>query len=372
MLLSFFRSFIKALFFPNRRGYSIRGFWGEIKHFNKYGEQIGYSVKSFWGGRKRYDMSGRLISYTVRNFWGGYNTYDANGNLIRKSYRNFWGGYTTYNRFGKKIMESYRSFWGGMNHFDIEDSDSGETFVFEKRKRTKATQNNMTTIHESDNGVVSRPSSNYNSSKVKNEYSRVKKAETKEKKMPYEHGVSHSGDVRHTGKWSSETTTENTINRNKEKADINELFQQHIDKSIPFYESLDELSETYNDYGEGIKILAFAYDDLKEFPAYVQNIGDKLSISPLIRNVQSFTIDKDEIYDARKETVEGLEMNVVDNEFASFCASKIVNDFGNLFPEYEYKNDGMARIQYEFKCGLIITENSWLNMKEAFCVETED
>lgn len=68
MLLNFLRIFLKEMLFPNRRGYSLRGFWGEIKHFNKYGVQIGYSVKSFWGGRKRYDMSGKLISYTVRNF----------------------------------------------------------------------------------------------------------------------------------------------------------------------------------------------------------------------------------------------------------------------------------------------------------------
>ena len=28
-----------------KSGYSLRGFFGEIKHFNKHGVQIGYSLK---------------------------------------------------------------------------------------------------------------------------------------------------------------------------------------------------------------------------------------------------------------------------------------------------------------------------------------
>ena len=73
------------LFKERKTGYSIRGFWGQLKHYNKDGVQIGYTVRGFWGQRKRYDMNGNLLHYTVRNFWGGYNTYDPQGNLVESS-----------------------------------------------------------------------------------------------------------------------------------------------------------------------------------------------------------------------------------------------------------------------------------------------
>lgn len=341
MFWDFLRRFLKGWFFTNRRGYSLRGFWGEIKHYNKDGVQIGYSVKSFWGGRKRYDMSGKLISYTVRNFWGGYNTYDADGNLIRKSYRNFWGGYNTYDRAGKKIIESYQSFWGGMNHFDVEDSNSAETFICEQRNKTREKQNvfikSVSEINVKSNTISTRKD---NVSSVKNEHEQVRAARTQVKEDKEIKGVITSH-------------TDSTC-------------KQHIDKPIPFYESLSELDEEENDDINGVKILVFSYKDLKEFPAYVYGVGEKINVSPLIRNVLPFAVDRSEIPEANKKLVEGLEMDEVDREFMSFCASKMVNEFGDLFPEYEYKSDGLARVQYEFKCGLIITENSWIKLMEVF------
>ena len=133
-LVRFLKALLKGC---PKSGYSIKGFWGQIKHFNKHGVQIGYTVKGFWGQRKRYDMNGNLKSVSWKNFWGGYNTYDADGNLIRRSYRNLWGGYHTYNRAGKKIQGSYRNFWDGMNHYDVENSDSGEIFIVEKRATSR-------------------------------------------------------------------------------------------------------------------------------------------------------------------------------------------------------------------------------------------
>ena len=249
MFWSFLRSFLKGWFFPKRRGYSLRGFWGEIRHFDKNGVQIGYSVKSFWGGRKRYDMNGNLISYTLRNFGGGYNTYDANGNLIRKSYRNFWGGYNTYNRAGKKIMESYQSFWRGMNHFDVEASDSKETYVFEKHTRTKVTQN-APVKNVSNNSTGCNSSQNHSLSAVKSEHEKAHTTKLKEKKSKEDKGSisvqfesTHNCDTRCTSRVSSLATTDHIESSASQKADLSKLFQQHIDKSIPFYESLTELSE---------------------------------------------------------------------------------------------------------------------------------
>lgn len=374
MFWDFLRRFIKGWFFPNRRGYSLRGFWGEIKHFNKYGVQIGYSVKSFWGGRKRYDMNGNLISYTVRNFWGGYDTYDANGNLIRKSYRNFWGGYNTYNRAGKKIMESYQSFWGGMNHFDVEDSDSTETYLFEKRSHTSSQRKTPSTSVTSQQSVPLNSSSGKKSNAVNSNRGTVRTPSTSAKTMTQKAVDNHSsktdsvrsGERTYEGWGHTYQTTEPVTSVQNKKVDFNSLFQQHIDKTIPFYESVSEFCEKQNADKDGVNILAFSYEGLKEFPAYVYKLENKVSVSPLIKNVPAFTFDKNEIVEAQRKFMEGLDMSVVDNEFASFCASKMITEFDGLFPEYEYRNDGLARAQYELKCGLVITENSWLKLNEKF------
>lgn len=374
MFWNFLRRFIKGWFFPNRRGYSLRGFWGQIKHFNKDGVQIGYSVKSFWGGRKRYDMNGRLISYTVRNFWGGYNTYDANGVLIRKSYRNFWGGYNTYNRAGKKIMESYQSFWGGMNHFDVEDSNSTETYLFEKRSYTKPQRNapTMSVTLQKPSAENSDSGKKYNTTNVKRETVCTSNTSAKIKRQEaVESNSSKTDSVRNGertyGSWERPCrATEPTSSVQNKKVDYSNLFQQQIDKTIPFYESVSEFCEKQDTNEGGVKILAFSYEGLREFPAYANGLGDKVNVSPLIKNVPAFTFDKHEITEAQRKVMEGLDMSVVDNEFASFCASKMITEFDDLFPEYEYKNDGIARAQYELKCGLVITENSWLKLAETF------
>lgn len=374
MFWDFLRRFIKGWFFPNRRGYSLRGFWGEIKHFNKYGVQIGYSVKSFWGGRKRYDMNGNLISYTVRNFWGGYNTYDANGNLIRKSYRNFWGGYNTYNRAGKKIMESYQSFWGGMNHFDVEDSDSTETYLFEKRSYTSSQRKSSITSVTSQKTVPlnsnfgkksNATNSNRGTVRTPNASAKTTTQEAVDNNSSKTHSIRNAERTYRSWEHTYQTTEPSTSVQNR-NVDYNSLFQQQIDKTIPFYESVSEFCAKQDTNEEGVKILAFSYDGLKEFPAYAYELGEKVSVSPLIKNVPAFTFEKNEIVEAQRKVMEGLDMSVVDNEFASFCASKMITEFDGLFPEYEYKNDGIARVQYELKCGLVITENSWLKLKEMF------
>lgn len=374
MFWNFLRRFIKGWFFPNRRGYSLRGFWGQIKHFNKDGVQIGYSVKSFWGGRKRYDMNGRLISYTVRNFWGGYNTYDANGVLIRKSYRNFWGGYNTYNRAGKKIMESYQSFWGGMNHLDVEDSHSAETYLFEKRSYTKPQRNTptMSVTSQKPSAENSDSGKKYNTTNVKratvstsNTSAKIKRQEAVESSSSKTDSVRNG--ERNYGSWERPCrATEPTSSAQNKKVDYSNLFQQQIDKTIPFYESVSEFCEKQDTNEDGVKILAFSYEGLKEFPAYAYELGDKVSVSPLIKNIPAFTFDKNEIIEARRKVMDGLDMSVVDNEFASFCASKMITEFDDLFPEYEYRNDGIARAQYELKSGLVITEKSWLKLAETF------
>ena len=40
---------------------------------------------------------------------------------------------------------------------------------------------------------------------------------------------------------------------------------------------------------------------------------------------------------------------------------------GKLFGMYFFAADGMERVQYELKSGLILTENSWIKLKEEYC-----
>ena len=61
-----------------------------------------------------------------------------------------------------------------------------------------------------------------------------------------------------------------------------------------------------------------------------------------------------------------LEMNVVDNEFVSCAVSEIGQEFEDLLPEYEIGSNGISRKQYEFDCGLIITEMSMKGIKRLF------
>lgn len=275
-----FLKLFKYLFKGRKSGYSLKGFWGETKHFNKDGVQIGYSVKGFWGGRKRYDMDGNLISYTLKSFWGGYDTYDAEGNLIRRSRRNVLGGYNTYDKNANKKYESYRNFWEGMTHIDVEE--------------------------ESD----------YNEKAV----------EVKEHKSTKPKKVAKADEVK--------SHDEKILNQ----------FVDHISNG-----------KSPKDY---VKILVFEYQDLKEFPALVYKENDEIIVEPQIVDAVAFKIPYEQIRNAKLVTIEGLGMDAADNEFIACVTSKIGSEFEDLLPEYYVESDGISRTQYEFECGLVITERS--------------
>lgn len=375
MFLHFIRRLIRAFRYPNRTSYSIRWFFGKILYYDKNGVQIGYSVRRFWSGRKRYDMNDNLISYTRRNFWGGYDTYDANDNLISRSYRNFGGGYTTYDPQGKKMRESYPSFWGGMNYFDVDGSGLTESFTYKKHNSSRLKLQSLTenklaqanTIKSSARKKITPHNYNQRITHAQRIPTKTeKKEETREcrtstSNSTYKEQYSHGSQKRLS---QSKETPANDVNK---KIDYNSLFKQNIDKTIQFYETLSDCYEEQKNIDASVKILAFSYEKLSEFPACAYKIGDKVQVSPLIKNTSAFTFDISEISEADKKIVEGLDMVVIDNEFASLCGSKLITEFDDLFPEYEYKSDGIARVQYEMSCGLVITEKSWLKLVEAFC-----
>lgn len=344
-------------FRPHKHGYSIKGFWGQTKHFNKEGIQIGYTIRGFWGERKRYDMNHNLISVSWRNFWGGYNTYDANGNLITRSRRNFGGGFTTVDREGRGVMRTYEAMRDDFDRLDVDDCD---IMVHVEPKEPKYAR------PKTDNRKISGSSSKYsgtdtqsNASKSSSKMVIVKAPSENKETEP----VSRGNDVKRQYKESTNSKN-TTFEPSKAMKNLEELHQQTIDKTVTYdykKEYVDLQGEEY------VRILAFSYGELKEFPAIVTEKGEKLIVAPVLKGASSFEFDKKEIQSAQKKVRKDLDMSVVDNEFVNLSASSIFAEFEELFPDYMFASDGMERVQYELKCGLIVTENSWIKLTEKFC-----
>lgn len=353
------------LFRTRRSGYSIKGFWGQIKHYNKEHVQIGYSVKAFFGGRRRYNMEGKLVSYTVKNFWGGYNTYDADGNLIRRSYKNLFGGYTTYNRNGKKISESYKAFWGGMNHFDVENPDVDEIIV-PVRRRDRSIKESRGGLDNTKRYQISKDNESSNSTQSVGKTSSSRATQ----------GTRSANSSRNT-KSTSATKSVDEVQRIHELTVMRDIEQYYnnqssniiIDDKVEFYSSVDEYIKERNnkfaDIENYMKILVISNGDMKGFPAIVYKKGSVLVVEAIIKNHQGglgkmigVEINEDEINNGRCTTV-SLDDKKMNNEFATLKVSEIAKEYEQLMPDYEFDFDGYLREQYELPCGLVITSKSY-------------
>ena len=345
---------LKKLFSGRKTGYSIKGFWGQIKHYNKDGVQIGYTVKWFWGVRRRYDMNGNLVSYSVKTFWGGRNTYDAQGNLISRSSKNILGGYNTYDKHGKKIGHSYKNFGDGYTHYEVDEDTGDSSFTYksepvrtwldsvsatpiqtksEPKKHIESTQpKQVSTIQPKEYKPYIYHSTNETAPKTKEEEAPVIPANSEESKKDYEKYVAFNG--------------------------------QDIDRNVAYYNSVAEYLEENESIGQHAKILAFEYQGLKEFPAIVYVVGDVVRVVPLIRHANAFEFSVLELAEAKTVGVADLDMSTVDNEFVTFGISVLAKEFEALYPDYQFGGDGMCRMQCEFACGLIVTEKSLEEMRE--------
>ncbi len=339
-MFGFLRIFWNGFFKTRRHGYTLRGFWGEKKHYNKDGIQTGYSVKGFWGGWKRYDMDGNLISYTLRNFWGGYDTYDADGNLKRKSRRNFWGGFHTYTPNGEKVIESYRSFWGGVDHYEVDQPAQNTGVADETSTATVRTQKEVaqhtTQVHATQSSQVTPlPSA-----------TRDAIPQTSDRELiPQEPAI------------CIEKFEETHLHESSE--DYNDLLREIDNTGAGKYELKESSRET-----NSVNLLVFSYGEHKGFPARAYVNADSIEIEPLIKGERMFTFHKGEIARANRRMVDNLDMMDIEDEFSALNGSALLPEFEELFPEYEYGTNGVTRAQYELECGLIITENSWLKLCE--------
>lgn len=363
--------YIRYLFKGRKTGYSLKGFWGETKYYNKDNVQIGYSVKGFWGGRKRYDMNGNLVSYTLKSFWGGYNTYDANGNLIRRSRKNFWGGYNTYDRNGKKTHESYRNFWGGMNHFNVENPDPYETVVKGKKGTLTKTNIGVTkttgSVKPSTNHILEHkakpvterpyvaPVSSRPVTAVKEDKPVEKKAA--ESVSPIVKTIKQEEPVKKA--WDEEHEGVDVVSYAKDAFSKGGMA---CDES-GYYQSVEEYVKE-NEIERYVKLLVFRYRSMKEFPAVAYIRGNMMRVEPLTVGAEAFEVPLYEVKTAREEHVTDVEMSALDDEFLSCCKSSLGKQFEDLLPDYMFGGNGVYRSQYVFACGMVITKKSMEELRK--------
>ena len=349
--MSLFR-WLKSLFNGRKTGYSIKGFWGQIKHYNKDGVQIGYTVKWFWDTRRRYDMEGNLVSYSVKNFWGGRNTYDAQGNLISRSRKNIFGGYNTYDKNWKKIGESYKNFADGYIHYEVDEPTSDSLYVdkFES-VRTDSSSVSTTSIQIKTEpkkpAEIKQPNPTYNAS-------------SKERAV-----VTHSAGSCSSPKPQEEPVIAMNPEESRKAYEKYVAFKgQDIDKTVEYYGSIAEYLVENESIGQNAKVLAFGYQGLKEFQAIAYVVGDTVKVVPLIRHANAFEFPVSELAEAKTVEVADLDMSAIDNEFVTFGISGLAKEFEELYPDYQFGGDGMCRTQCELPCGLIVTEMSLNKMRE--------
>ena len=60
-----------------KKGYSERGLFGQINHYDAHGKKIGVSRPGFLGGMNHYDSKGRKTGYSGVPFiyWGSLKDY---------------------------------------------------------------------------------------------------------------------------------------------------------------------------------------------------------------------------------------------------------------------------------------------------------
>ena len=349
--MSLFR-WLKRLFSGRKTGYSIKGFWGQTKHYNRDGVQIGYTVKWFWGVRRRYDMNGNLVSYSVKNFWGGRNTYDAQGNLISRSRKNIFGGYNIYDKKGKKIGESYKNIWDGYTHYDVDEPTSDSSYTYEYEP-------------------ASPRSVSVSVAPIQKKTEPKKQEQEKQPKSTYRDSAKERTKSTDSARNYSESKTQEELVIPQNSEESRKAYEkyvafngQDIDRTVEYYGSIAEYLVENESIGQNAKVLAFGYQGLKEFPAIAYVVGETVKVVPLIRHANAFEFPVSELAEAQTVEVADLDMSAIDNEFVTFGISGLAKEFEELYPDYQFGGDGMCRTQCELPCGLVVTEMSLNKMRE--------
>lgn len=108
----------------SKKGYSQRGLFGDINHYDENGKKIGESRPGLFGGYTNYDAKGNKVGRSDPGLFGSYNHYDNHGKKTGHSDPSFFGSYKHYDSKNKSTGSSDPNLMGGYNH-----SSSGGCYV---------------------------------------------------------------------------------------------------------------------------------------------------------------------------------------------------------------------------------------------------
>jgi len=318
------RGFLSGLFkvaIGKKTGYTRKGFWGQTIYYNKDGERKGWSRKNFWGGRNRYNNDNELTSYTLRNFGGGYDTYDPQGNRIKRSRKNFWGGYNTYDLDDNLETQTLKNHLGGVNIYDAKEN---ENTMSAKPKSKAGTGADTFRVPSSTASQMTFTAKQFNDPSVKNSV-------------------------------KSQAETVRNVN--------DFIPKQVIDNKISLFDSIEEGIAYHQIPLKFVKIVAYQYEDMKEFPALCYVEDDYICAAPMMRDSIVFRFFKTDVAAAKMLTA-AISYEQIENEFLALCTSRLNSDFESLLPEYEFDGLDGKVLMYELPCGLKITGNSYQELKK--------
>lgn len=102
----------------SKKGYSQRGLFGNINHYDEHGKKTGESRPGMFGGYTNYDANGKKVGHSDPGLFGGYNHYDNKGKKTGHSDPGLFGGYKHYDEKNKSTGSSDPGLFGGYNHSD--------------------------------------------------------------------------------------------------------------------------------------------------------------------------------------------------------------------------------------------------------------
>ena len=98
------------------KGYSRKGLFGTVHHYDEHGNKVGRSEPGFFGSYNHYDKHGNKTGHSDPGFFGSYNHYDKHGRKTGSSHEGFFGSYNHYDKSGKNTGHSDPGFFGDYNH----------------------------------------------------------------------------------------------------------------------------------------------------------------------------------------------------------------------------------------------------------------
>lgn len=100
----------------SRKGYSRRGLFGDIHHYDENGHKTGTSRPGLFGNYTNYNEYGDKVGHSRPGIFGSYNHYDKYGKKTGHSSPGIFGGYTHYDSHHKATSHSSPGLFNDYHH----------------------------------------------------------------------------------------------------------------------------------------------------------------------------------------------------------------------------------------------------------------